>query len=376
MHVSIAALHRPTQPTGVCRHAINLAQCLVVEETVDRVTLIIGDWQTDYFKTAFDLSSDKIKLEIVTIENKSVSRNLWYLFGLPRLAKRLATDILHLSFPLPFVRRWFRMPIAATIHDLYPYEYPENFGYPQVLFNQKFLDLCIRGSDGLCCVSNTTRTALEHYFPLSRSQKSVTVIYNYVDFGKPTLTVPEPFDISYSPHFILCVAQHRKNKNIDILIESYARLIKTDSIHSDITLIIVGSSGPETKHLHQLIEMLDLRKKVIFMSALKDSELCWLYDRCALFVIPSSTEGFCLPLIEALSFSCRVVCSDIPIFREVGSSYCQYFNLQSNPIQSLADTITKSLSQSGNGKQPFHMDNRFSRTIISKQIFSFYKTLF
>lgn len=29
MHILIAALHRPTDPTGVCRFAANLARCLL-----------------------------------------------------------------------------------------------------------------------------------------------------------------------------------------------------------------------------------------------------------------------------------------------------------------------------------------------------------
>ena len=45
MHILIAALHRPTKPTGVCRHAVNLAQCLADTDEVDKVTLVIGAWQ-------------------------------------------------------------------------------------------------------------------------------------------------------------------------------------------------------------------------------------------------------------------------------------------------------------------------------------------
>ena len=51
MHILIAALHRPSKPTGVCRHAANLAQCLADTKEVTKVTLIVGAWQRHYFET-------------------------------------------------------------------------------------------------------------------------------------------------------------------------------------------------------------------------------------------------------------------------------------------------------------------------------------
>ena len=87
MHILIAALHRPTKPTGVCRHAANLAQCLADTPEVSKVTLIVGTWQKDYFEQFFH--SPKIQLITVDIKNSSLARNIWFLFGLPKLVKNL-----------------------------------------------------------------------------------------------------------------------------------------------------------------------------------------------------------------------------------------------------------------------------------------------
>ena len=107
MHVFIAALHRPIKPTGVCRHAVNLALCLA-ETEVTKISLVIGAWQADYFKTAFALESDKIELVIVDIKNSSLVRNLWFINGLPKLANQLNADVVHLSFPFPFLKNRFK----------------------------------------------------------------------------------------------------------------------------------------------------------------------------------------------------------------------------------------------------------------------------
>ena len=371
MHVLIPALHRPTKPTGVCRHAVNLAECLAETDCVSRVTLLIGEWQREYFEQSFNLDSPKIQLVTVDIKNSSLSRNRWFVFGLPKLAQQLQPDIIHLSFPFPFVRQWFKSPIIATVHDLYPYECPENFGYPQVWFNQLFLQQCIRSSDGLACVSKCTLEALDAYFPKIQKEKKATVIYNVVDFTGVSAIAPHQLSKQSSVPFLMSVAQHRKNKNLDLLIQAYSILRQSDQLHSATQLLLVGSSGPETADLKQLVSKLGLENNVRFLSGLKDGELRWLYEQADLFVIPSATEGFCLPLVEALTLSCPAVCSDIPIFREVGATRCNYFKLGTRALPNLVEAISSALSHDQNVETP--AETRFSRKEISQQLLAFYE---
>jgi glycosyltransferase involved in cell wall biosynthesis len=346
MHILIAALHRPSKPTGVCRYAANLARCLADTEKVSRVTLVVGQWQKHYFEGAFSLESPKIQIESIDIKNSSLSRNLWFLFELPKLAKKLAPDLVHLSFPIPFLRSRFFCPVVATIHDLYPYECPENFGYKQVLFNRLFLQQCLNQSDGLTCVSQTTLESLNRFFPKISSKKTTAVIYNYVDFSEITPQPPIELKDSLSTPFLLSVGQHRKNKNLDLLIQAFASLLKKNKLEASTKLVIVGSSGPETDNLNNLVAQLSLQEQVLMVSAIGDRELCWLYQNCQSFIIPSSTEGFCIPLVEALYLSCRVVCSAIPIFQEVGSKDCIYFDLQNNSVENLSRAICEVLTRS------------------------------
>ena len=109
------------------------------------------------------------------------------------------------------------------------------------------------------------------------------------------------------------------------------------------------------------------------MSSIDDEKLCWLYQNCQLVVCPSSTEGFCLPLAEALYFSCRVVCSDISIFREVGESDCFYFNLDNNPVNHLSQAMVAALKQPR--PQLRTKEFRFSKSTAMAQYLEFYSTL-
>ncbi|HEY9626065.1 MAG TPA: glycosyltransferase family 1 protein [Coleofasciculaceae cyanobacterium] len=373
MHILIAVLHRPTKPTGVCRHAANLALCLANLPEVIQVTLVTGAWQRHYFETTFALSSPKIKIIDVDIQNRSSTRNLWYLFGLPKLANQLCPDIVHLSFPLPFFRSRFSCPVVATIHDLYPYEYPENFGRVQAIFNRLFLRQCITQSDGLTCVSQETLKLLKFFFPRSFSDKEVSVTYNLVDFSNVRPECPEVFKNRENSSFLLSVAQHRKNKNLDILIQTFAELLRSGKLNQDIELILVGSPGPETNNLQQQVEDLQLKSQVRFLSSISDPQLSWLYQHALLYVVASSTEGFCLPLAEALHLGCHAVCSDIPILREISADNCTYFNLQKDAANNLGQAIITAIHQPNNNQA--NKDLRFSKTTIASQYFKLYSNI-
>jgi glycosyltransferase involved in cell wall biosynthesis len=106
------------------------------------------------------------------------------------------------------------------------------------------------------------------------------------------------------------------------------------------------------------------------VSAIIDSELCWLYQNCQLFITPSSTEGFCIPLAEALYLSCRVVCSAIPIFKEVGSEHCVYFDLQDNPVENLSQAISQALERPSPDRS--FRDDRFSKASAAHQYLKLY----
>jgi len=375
MHVLIPVLHRPLKPTGVCRHAANLAQCLASTPDVSHVTLIIGYWQKDYFETVFNLNNQKIRIVTVDIKNSSVSRNIWYLFGLPKLANSLSPDIVHLSFPFPFIRSKFSCPVVATVHDLYPYECPENFGFPQVIFNQLFLKQCLKNGDGFACVSKMTLEKLKFYFPKLKQHIKIEVIYNYVDFSNIASQIPKILNSHRNTRFpfLITVAQHRQNKNLDLLIQAFAEILQSGDLKPATKLIIVGSSGPETENLKKQISTLGLQNKVLLLSSLEDGELRWLYENCEMFIIPSSTEGFCFPLVEALYLGCKAICSDIPIFREVGFSECTYFKLEGNAVANLSKAMIQVLEQPR--PQSTAARNCFSKSQAGIQYLQLYSSL-
>jgi glycosyltransferase involved in cell wall biosynthesis len=173
--------------------------------------------------------------------------------------------------------------------------------------------------------------------------------------------------------FLLCVAQHRRNKNLDLLIRAVAELARTKDQHQDLFLVIVGADGPETARLKKLICQLALQTRITLINSLADPELCWLYRNCELFVAPSSIEGFGLPLVEALQCGARVTCSDIPVFREIAGDTCRYFDLRAPlPAVSLAQAVSMTLQEPRRRPEGLH---RFSLKEVAAQYVSLYSQL-
>jgi glycosyltransferase involved in cell wall biosynthesis len=301
----------------------------MVSAEISKITLLVGAWQAGYFNRSFGLRDPKVQTLVVDLSGTSLARNWWYLNTLPKFAASRGADVVHLSFPVPFVRSRFRCPVVVSLHDLYPYDLPDNFGRFRAVFNRLFLRQCMSNVDHVACGSEFTAARLRELMPMLAKERA-ECLYPCVDFSPGSCHIPTQADIGRP--FILSVAQHRQNKNIPLLLNAFADLLRRKAIASDTRLVIVGSQGPLTSLILSQITSMSLKSRVVLTSALPDPELCWLYKNCELFVAPSSIEGFGLPLAEALRCGARIVCSDIPAFREIAGDECHYFSLRSTTV--------------------------------------------
>jgi glycosyltransferase involved in cell wall biosynthesis len=326
LKIVIAIVGSSEHLSGVSRHAANMARCLLTRNEVAEVHLIAAEWQFRSLRDAVPLNDCRLRLHSVSPGRSSVSRNLWYYRQLPVLAAQLQADVVHLAYPVPLNPRAFHCPTVVTLHDLYPYDIPDNFGFPKVIFNRMVLRQCLGAVDAVACVSESTLRRLDIHDPQCALEKAVT-IYNCVEAGPP-MAMLSPLPHWRGERFLLCVAQHRRNKNIPLAIEVFRRLRVNGDISSSTLLVIIGNEGPETARIHRAIDDAGLARQVVLLHGVSDAELQWCYGRCELLLAPSIVEGFGLPVVEAMLHHCRVVCSDIPAFREVGGSYCHYASLE------------------------------------------------
>ena len=341
MRVLIAAASFAAKISGLQRHAFNMAQCLLSAPEVESVHFAVAPWQQEMVGASGLQLDARFVVHVAEIDRSSLGRNTWYYRKLSGLARAVRADLVHLSYPMPIEASMFQCPTVVTLHDLYPYEIPMNFGFPKFIFNRIALRQCLGAVDAIACVSEATKKKLKQYLP-AFSAKAVK-IYNCVD-TQPSLITRAVEGWSKGP-FLLCVAQHRKNKNLKLLIRAYKRLLNAGRIPASTSLIIVGISGPETQGIQRLIAQSALNDRVQLREGLSEPELQWCYQHCEALVAPSITEGFGLPVAEALLAGCRVVCSEIPAHWEIGAGRCRFVNLQYSGEQKLAEAIVASLSE-------------------------------
>jgi glycosyltransferase involved in cell wall biosynthesis len=367
MNLLITAVSSATGPSGICRHASNLVRCASVRREILHITLALGKWQEYYFRNSFHLETTKLKIVSVDISNEPLSRNLWYLRELPKLANDVAADIVHLSFPAPVRRSILRCPVIVSLHDLHPYDEPNNFGFPKMFFNRVFLQQCLREVDGVACISEATLSRLKARFPRFAHRKSV-VIHNCITIdSEPSSPVDERCQ------FALMVAQHRASKNIPLALKVFQQLLQDKTIDRQTLLLLVGSRGPETAAIRALVKQWALEKSVKLIDRVRDGELRWLYANCEFLMVPSLMEGFGLPVAEGLFCGSRVVCSDIPAFREVGEEACHYFDLHAESDSSaMVAAICNALAEPA---RPAKRLERFSLESIAREYAALYVQL-
>ena len=343
MRVLIAAAQFSSNISGLQRHALALPDCLLRQPDVTEIHFVLAPWQQHLVHHLAPSHLDRIVTHIAEMDRGLVSRNMWFYRELPRLVARVQPDIVHLSYPVPVDRASIKRPVVLTLHDLYPYDIPENFGFPKVWFNRAILRQCLHSVDATACVSDTTLSRLKRYVSRSTWSKALR-IYNCV-VPSQECAEDSPLPGWNGEPFFLTVSQHRKNKNIALLLHVFRDLLEYDRIQPSTKLVVVGIAGPETSRIHKLVSELRLHERVVFLEGLSDAALQWCYRHCELVAAPSEIEGFGLPVAEALLAGCRVVCSDIPAFREIDESHCHFAQLGTRFAENLCDAIVASLNQ-------------------------------
>lgn len=137
----------------------------------------------------------------------------------------------------------------------------------------------------------------------------------YINRRYPAVYIPHlrprlPYSISENDvKKIVNVGRYTADKQQLGLIRMWSELIKEKEDVGEWELIIVGS-GELEDDINTLIEQLDLSDSVKLVPPRKDIET--IYLDASIFVLTSSSEGFGMVVLEALSFGLPVVSFDCP----------------------------------------------------------------
>lgn len=132
-------------------------------------------------------------------------------------------------------------------------------------------------------------------------------------------------------------------------------------VNLKVNFYIVTSRNTFTKRLEKLIKKLSAENYVKLLGFVEDKELTELYKNSVGFIFPSLSEGFGLPGLEAMKAGTLVLCSDIPVFREIYGRAVFYFNPRN--VKSIEKTIGEVLSVKESERRKMIFD---ARTFIKR----------
>ena len=121
--------------------------------------------------------------------------------------------------------------------------------------------------------------------------------------------------------YILYVGRISPEKGPLDLVEGYLKA------HTDKKLVLAGPFA-ETEYCTTVQEKIAGNPNIITTGYVVGDALLELYSNCALFVLPSHTEGLSLSLLEALSLGVKCLVSDIPENTTVTADYGTEFRTE------------------------------------------------
>ena len=118
---------------------------------------------------------------------------------------------------------------------------------------------------------------------------------------------------------ILHVGSVIKRKRIDTLLEVFALVVKE---FPQARLIRVG--GQFTAEQIKMVEKLGINRSIKVLPFIDREVLAAVYRRAALVLQTSESEGFGLPVVEAMACGAPVIASDLAVLREVGGEAARF----------------------------------------------------
>jgi glycosyltransferase involved in cell wall biosynthesis len=118
---------------------------------------------------------------------------------------------------------------------------------------------------------------------------------------------------------ILHVGSCIPRKRIDVLLRVFAGI---RAVYPQARLIRVGSGFRPDQE--RLADSLGIRGAITQVSQVDRVSLAAIYRRADVVLQPSESEGFGLPVVEALGCGVPVVASDLPVLREVSENLALY----------------------------------------------------
>ena len=261
-------------------------------------------------------------------------------FSLLTYIKLFKPDLIHFSYYNNHLLSKLNIPYVVTVYDLIH----ENL---QLKNNNKEFSKkkIILNASHIICISNFTKKKLLEEYNIS--EKKISVIY--LGIKKKEISSTNKKNI------ILYVGDRGRYKNFKMLPLAYS---KSDYLKKNFKILCIGGNNFNDEEI-QLFKNLKIIDNISQKSA-NDDELNIHYESSSLYVSLSLIEGFGLTPLEAMNSGCPVICSDIPVFKEIFKDACEFTD--PNNIESIKIKIEQILKSKEQQKKMIKLGHELAKT--------------
>ena len=213
-----------------------------------------------------------------------------------------------------------RAPLVAAVHDLTVRKLPWTMLEVTRRALETDLDRTMTRARAIVTLSDTVRSEILEDPRIDPGSVHTIYLSSHLERAaeRPRAELPD----GVPARFLLHVGTVEPRKNVSVLLEAW-RLLQQHSGEVP-PLVLCGHGGWGQDDLHR--QMADAAEQgwLHHVGYVPDPVLRCLYDTADAVVCPSMYEGFGLPLVEAMTAGTPLVCSDIPVFREVAQDAAIY----------------------------------------------------
>jgi glycosyltransferase involved in cell wall biosynthesis len=346
---------------GVRRYVINLINNLSKLKDIDLIIFYNDKKLIGTFK--------KCK-EISLFPHRKFLLPIYDLLILPLYCKKMKIDVLHL--PKSSCNFFKSFKKVTTLHDLIPITHPETEKKLNWLYWKLNFWLVSKFADKIITVSNFSKQQIIENYKVDKGK--ITVIYHGADKKiekrnkKEIEQVKKKYNLKNK--FLLFVGTIQPRKNTIRCIEAISLFREKNKEKLD--FVIAGRKGWKVNS-----KLLN-KNFVKILGFVPEKDLANLYKNAEALLYVSLNEGFGFPIIEAQSYGCPVITSNISSMPEIagkGAILVNPYNI--NEIKTAIKKLTRDKSLRDNLiKEGYKNKKRFSWEKCARKTLNIYKNIY